>query len=62
MTHIIQGERVFLRPFERADAELYRRWRADAQPMALAGWPDPAPLSLAQVEARIERLAKEQGE
>jgi RimJ/RimL family protein N-acetyltransferase len=62
VTHIIQGERVFLRPFERSDADLYRRWRADAQPMALAGWPDPAPMSLAQVEARIERLAKEQGE
>ena len=62
MTHIIQGERVFLRPFERTDAELYRRWRADAPPMVLAGWPDPAPMSLAQVEARIERLAKEQGE
>ena len=61
MTHIIQGERVFLRPLEAADAELYRRWRADAEPMALAGWRDPAPMSLAQVEARIERLAKEQG-
>lgn len=62
MTHIIAGERVFLRPLEAPDAELYRRWRADAAPMALAGWPDPAPMSLAQVEARIERLAKEQGD
>ena len=62
MTHIIQGERVFLRPLEAADAELYRRWRADAEPMALAGWGDPAPMSLAQVEARIERLGKEHGE
>lgn len=62
MTHIIEGERVFLRPVEAGDAELYRRWRADAAPMALAGWGDPAPLSLAQVEARIERLAKQQGE
>jgi RimJ/RimL family protein N-acetyltransferase len=62
VTHIIQGARVFLRPLEAADAELYRRWRADALPMALAGWRDPAPLSLAQVEARIARLAKEQGD
>jgi RimJ/RimL family protein N-acetyltransferase len=62
VTHIIHGDRVFLRPFERADGELYRRWRADAAPMALAGWGDPAPMSLAQVEARIERLAKEQGD
>ena len=61
MTHIIESGRVFLRPFEAADAELYRRWRADAEPMRLAGWPDPAPLSLAQVQARIERLGKEQG-
>jgi RimJ/RimL family protein N-acetyltransferase len=61
MTHIIQGERVFLRPFEHTDAELYRRWRADAEPMALAGWNDRAPLSLAQSAARIDRLATEQG-
>jgi RimJ/RimL family protein N-acetyltransferase len=58
MSHIIESGRVFLRPFERDDAELYRRWRADAAPMRLAGWPDPAPLSLAQVEARIEKLAR----
>ena len=61
MNHIIQGERVFLRPFERTDAELYRRWRADAEPMALAGWSDPAPMSLAQVEQRIERVTVDQG-
>ena len=40
VSHIFQGERNFLRPFERTDAELYRRWRAEAAPMALAGWPD----------------------
>jgi RimJ/RimL family protein N-acetyltransferase len=61
VSHIIQSGRVFLRPFEATDAELYRRWRADARPMALAGWPDRAPMSLAQVEARIDRLGKEQG-
>jgi RimJ/RimL family protein N-acetyltransferase len=62
MKPIIASGRVYLRPLEAADAELYRRWRADAEPMALAGWRDPAPMSLAQVEARIERLAKEQGD
>jgi RimJ/RimL family protein N-acetyltransferase len=62
MKPMIASGRVYLRPLEAADAELYRRWRADAEPMALAGWRDPAPMSLAQVEARIERLAKEQGD
>jgi RimJ/RimL family protein N-acetyltransferase len=58
---IISGERVYLRPFERSDAETYHRWRADAEPMALAGWPDRTPLSLVAVERRIERLADEHG-
>ena len=61
MGHILRSGRVYLRPFEPADAELYRRWRADVEPMALAGWHDRAPLSLAQVEARIARLTEEQG-
>jgi RimJ/RimL family protein N-acetyltransferase len=61
VTHILQGRRVFLRPFERSDAETYRRWRADAAPMSLAGWSDRAPLSLAEVEGRIERLATDHG-
>jgi RimJ/RimL family protein N-acetyltransferase len=61
VTHIIASGRVFLRPFEAADAETYRRWRADAEPMALAGWHERAPLSLAQVERRIAGLAEEQG-
>ena len=61
MRHIIGSGRVFLRPFEASDAELYRRWRADAEPMALAGWHERAPLSLAQVEQRIARLAEDQG-
>jgi len=61
MTHIIESGRVFLRPFEATDAELYRRWRADAEPMALAGWKDRAPLSLAQSAARMDRVADEQG-
>ena len=61
MTHIIASGRVFLRPFEAADAETYRRWRADAEPMALAGWHESAPLSLAQVEQRIAGLTDGQG-
>jgi RimJ/RimL family protein N-acetyltransferase len=61
MTHIIASGRVFLRPFEASDAELYRRWRAEAEPMALAGWHERAPLSLAQVERRIARIADDQG-
>ena len=61
MGHMLASGRVFLRPFEAGDAELYRRWRADADPMSLAGWHERAPLSLAQVEARIARLADEQG-
>ncbi len=51
--------RVYLRPFEPGDAEMYRRWRADADPMALAGWNERAPMSVAQVEQRIQNLMKE---
>jgi len=58
---MISAGRVYLRPFEAADAELYRRWRADADPMSLAGWHERAPLSLSQVEKRIARLAEGQG-
>ncbi len=54
MAPIIRGEQVYLRPFERSEAELYRRWRADARPMELAGFPDPAPASLAEAQKRIE--------
>jgi RimJ/RimL family protein N-acetyltransferase len=55
--HLIQGERVFLRPFENGDAELYYRWRADADVAELAGL--PLPMSLAQIE---QRIAEKQGE
>jgi RimJ/RimL family protein N-acetyltransferase len=58
---MISSGRVFLRPFEPSDAETYRRWRADAEPMVPAGWRELAPLSLAQVERRIARLTEEQG-
>ena len=59
MTHIIASGRVYLRPFEPSDAELYRRWRADADPMSLAGWHQRAPMSLAEVEQRIAKLVAE---
>jgi RimJ/RimL family protein N-acetyltransferase len=62
VTHIIASGRVYLRPFEPSDAELYRRWRADADPMALAGWHDRAPMSLAQVEHRIMKMIQEPSE
>lgn len=61
MTHILASGQVYLRPFEASDAETYRRWRADAEPMALAGWHERAPLSLAQVERRIAGLVEDQG-
>ena len=61
MSHMVASGRVFLRPFEASDAETYRRWRADARPMALAGWHERAPLGLAAVERRIARLLEEQG-
>ena len=60
MSHVIQGERVYLRPLERADAELYQRWRSDAEVAALAGL--PMPMSLAQVEQRIARVAEHSGD
>ena len=61
MTRMIASGRVFLRSLEAADAETYRRWRADDDPMAPAGWRQPGPLSLVQVERRIAGLAEDQG-
>ena len=58
---MIAAGRVFLRPFEPSDAQTYRRWRTDAVPMTLAGFREPAPVSLVQVERHIARLAEEQG-
>lgn len=60
MSHIIESGRVFLRPLEPSDAELYQRWRSDAEVAALAGFPQP--LSVAQVKDRIEQMATRQGE
>lgn len=60
MTHLIQGGRVFLRPFERSDVEIYHRWRNDDEPMRLAGFP-PGPPSRAAIEKRIDDLVAKQG-
>lgn len=61
MPHLITSGSVFLRPFEVRDNEAYRRWRADARVMATAGFGERAPLSLAQVEKRLEAVTAEQG-
>jgi RimJ/RimL family protein N-acetyltransferase len=58
--HLIRGERVYLRPFEKSDAELSHRWRTDADVVRLASL--PIPISLSQVEQRIERQAEKAGE
>ena len=60
MTRPIHGERVYLRPIEKADANLSHRWRTDAEVVALASL--PVPTSLGQVEQRIERHAEKAGE
>jgi RimJ/RimL family protein N-acetyltransferase len=61
MPPLIGSRRVFLRPFEARDNEAYRRWRSDARVMATAGFGERAPLSLAQVEKRLEQVTAEQG-
>ena len=60
MTHLIQGERVFLRSIEKSDATLIHRWRSDAEVAALASI--AMPMSLAQVEQRTERYAENIGD
>ncbi|MDQ3689765.1 MAG: GNAT family N-acetyltransferase [Chloroflexota bacterium] len=61
MSHIIESGRVFLRPIEPTDAELYQRWRSNAEMAALAGFPHH-PMSLAEVEQRIQRMTEKQGD
>jgi [ribosomal protein S5]-alanine N-acetyltransferase len=56
MRRLIQGELVFLRPIERADAQLLHRWRSDAEVAEMASIAGPK--SLAQIERRAERLAQ----
>lgn len=61
MSRIIQGEKTYLRPFERGDLELYQRWRSDGRVAELTGFVTPGPLSMAQVEKRFEDLLAKQG-
>jgi RimJ/RimL family protein N-acetyltransferase len=58
---IIRGEKVYLRPFEMSDREAYKRWRADADPMATAEFGYRAPLSDAEVDSYIGGRADQQG-
>jgi RimJ/RimL family protein N-acetyltransferase len=60
VTHIIEGGLVYLRPIEKADAELAHRWRSDADVAVLASL--PIPRSLTQVAQGIERLVGEAAE
>jgi RimJ/RimL family protein N-acetyltransferase len=58
---IIRGEKVYLRPFETTDREAYKRWRADADPMATAEFGYRAPLSDAEVDSYLTARAEQQG-
>jgi RimJ/RimL family protein N-acetyltransferase len=58
---IIRGEKVYLRPFEMSDREAYKRWRADADPMATAEFGYRAPLSDTEVDNYIGARADQQG-
>jgi RimJ/RimL family protein N-acetyltransferase len=60
MTHLIQGQRVYLRPFEMADAVLDHRWRADREVAELASV--AVPRSHAYIEKRAERIAQGAGD
>ena len=58
---IIRGEKVYLRPFEGSDREVYKRWRSDAEPMATAEFGYRAPLSDAEVDNYIGARGDQQG-
>jgi RimJ/RimL family protein N-acetyltransferase len=58
---IIRGAKVYLRPFENSDKEAYKRWRADADPMATAEFSYRAPLSDAEVDAYFNDRPPQQG-
>jgi RimJ/RimL family protein N-acetyltransferase len=59
VVHLIASGRVFLRPFERSDAQAYHRWRNDPDLVRFASLGPP--VSLVAVERRIEQLATEHG-
>jgi RimJ/RimL family protein N-acetyltransferase len=56
---IIRGERVFLRPAEKADVETFVRWFADSEMSGLLGM--RAPMSLAMEEQWFARAVEQQG-
>jgi RimJ/RimL family protein N-acetyltransferase len=58
---IIRGAKVYLRPFENSDKEAYKRWRADADPMATAEFGYRAPLSDAEVDVYFGDRPPQQG-
>jgi RimJ/RimL family protein N-acetyltransferase len=60
VAHAIRGDLVYLRPVERADAELSHRWRSDADVAALASL--TIPVSRAQAEQHIERIIAKAGD
>ena len=58
---IIRGAQVYLRPFENSDKEPYKRWRADADPMATAEFGYRAPLSDIEVDNYFADRPGQQG-
>ena len=56
---LIRGERVFLRPAEKSDIEMFVRWFADAEMSGLLGM--RAPMSVAMEEQWFTRAVENQG-
>lgn len=56
---MIRGERVFLRPGERADIQLFVRWLNDAETTSFLSM--RAPMSIAMEEQWFERMLTQQG-
>ncbi len=56
---MIRGDRVYLRPAERTDLELFVRWFADAE--VTSNLASRAPFSLAMEEQWFQRVTAEQG-
>jgi RimJ/RimL family protein N-acetyltransferase len=56
---LIRGDRVYLRPAERSDLELFVRWFADADVSRHLS--ERAPFSMAMEERWFERMVAEQG-
>ena len=56
---LIRGERIFLRPAEKADVPIFVRWFADAEMVSLLG--GRAPFSEAMEEQWFNRMVENQG-